>query len=412
MKRQQVLKKTLSLIIPKKFAQQDEASNVLLDWEEAAKEFGEDPISEDEYLDAIAIEPKIEIDSVGFDNEKIKNKIQYIYKYLRIKGIRLISTNEDIIGSGSFGNVYRCIYKGNPAVIKIYADDGNSYNSYLSQDVKNIKLLNNILASGVPEFVRKIIPKIFLAEKLEIQDTPIFIIVTEELEKITKGIDMKMNGIPIKESDVDNLIKFVNYDIRKVIQEKKVGFMNGILGGKKILSLDYSFFDMLCINILSLFSSNMNRKILRQEILDKVNSYKKENIQCSSIKPSLLEIFGSCITLGSISDFKDFLRKNCEQKYISDAMQIVHMLISFFYDCIEICLDRCPIVEQFPIEPEYDKGNYQPPEELKDLYEGVKWLRENNFPISDVHSENVMMDKNHNIKIIDFGFVDFKKNQT
>jgi len=117
------------------------------DWEEAAQEFGSEPISEEEYLKSVAPEPE-------FGRQK------YILDWLSSNGIRLIKSGDlDIFSSGDYADVFNGVCDGKDCVVKIFTQRGGSMDFDNWQAILNLK-------SEMPYEVAKHIPKIYKTLKL------------------------------------------------------------------------------------------------------------------------------------------------------------------------------------------------------------------------------------------------------
>lgn len=111
----------LNLKLYKEAQKAEELSEYAEPWhEEAAKEFGEEPISEDEYLEKnLSYSPK----SPVMSGIKEKQLIEMIFKKHKI---HLVSESgkSAVLGSGVSGQVFSVIYQGKPAVAKVIITAG------------------------------------------------------------------------------------------------------------------------------------------------------------------------------------------------------------------------------------------------------------------------------------------------
>ena len=117
------------------------------DWEEAAEEFGSEPVSEEEYLKSVAPEPE-------FGRQK------YILEWLKSNGIQLISSGGfGVFSSGDYAEVFNGVCDGQDCVVKILTQREGS------MDFDNWQAILN-LESKMPYEVARHIPKIYKTIKL------------------------------------------------------------------------------------------------------------------------------------------------------------------------------------------------------------------------------------------------------
>jgi len=137
------------------------------DWEEAAEEFGSEPISEEEYIKSVAPEPE-------FGRQK------YILEWLNSNGIQLINSgNSGIFSSGIHADVFNGLCDGQDCIVKIFKQMTHS------MDFDNWQAIFK-LESEMPYEVSKHIPKIYKTLKLsgkEIEDS-IYAVAMERLYPI------------------------------------------------------------------------------------------------------------------------------------------------------------------------------------------------------------------------------------
>jgi serine/threonine protein kinase len=113
--------------------------NLESDWEEAAKEFGSEPISEEEYLESVSLDPE-------FGRQK------YILTWLNKHGIKIFNTGKKgWLGQGSNGIVYNGIVDGKDCVVKVSDEDSDCENWNKILKIKD----------GMPEELKRHIPEVY-----------------------------------------------------------------------------------------------------------------------------------------------------------------------------------------------------------------------------------------------------------
>lgn len=167
--------------------------------EEAVKEFGDEPISEDEYLEK-EISQKID--------RKDYKRLKYIHydfeiditeKILEENKIHLVSVGEKpaLINGGYNGKVFRVIYRGKAAVAKVtLADDGYEVTKWRYL-LNNSKTLSPEVKKHIPEIHGLITDSITFMNRYDREQTiRYFIIIMEELYPLPPDIKGLMAEFP------------------------------------------------------------------------------------------------------------------------------------------------------------------------------------------------------------------------
>lgn len=132
--------------------------------EEVVQEFGGEPISEDEYLDQI----NFPLDKKPFylDYNEVDLPTDLVKKLFDQHEIKLVSATgkSQLIGYGSFGAVFRVVYKGKPGVAKLIINELKKINEgYLGRndrEAENWKKIQDNL-DKFPTKLRKHLPIIY-----------------------------------------------------------------------------------------------------------------------------------------------------------------------------------------------------------------------------------------------------------
>lgn len=336
-----------------------EASNTLRlspvehpDWESSAKEFGQYPISEDEYLNQVIIPPR-DKDIVAIDS------------VLKENGIRPVSTEEfdGLIGAGAFGKVIRAIYNGKPVVAKIIISDGQA-----SKESNDFNVWDEIskLRDLMPPEVKKHFPEIYLLKNGKIvinnRKKEYQIIVSEELFPITK-------------SDIEILSGY---------KQSPTKLMQDLL----------LFCDTLSLKLSTALPPNGERvlKIKSKELaLSFFNIITGEE---GSSWHSPLEVINEGILLQNPDR-----RGNFELILSDDEKDIISNLISENESLFKVN-KKYP----FPIH-NYEKYHSYSPSlgKAEDLYNAVMWLSKNGIRWGDLNFDNILRDSSGTLKIMDVG---------
>jgi serine/threonine protein kinase len=342
--------------------------------EEAVKEFGDAPVSEDEYFKENFFEEFVFADI----DEKIMDQEGFIY-HSSVEG------ETHFVGSGVSGSVYRGIYNGQPAVIKIIR----------RTEYKNDNEISNwkaILAAKdkMPASMQKHIPIIYnlnsgnLIDEKSGDKVDYEVVIMEELQKLSPHMQDIFYQYGSAREPMKKMLKDEEYmfEIAKMIKSSvdKIKDFGDILSEvtpqdilKVILSIEepidkYSAMDI--VQLVSEYLVQVNKEAITDIFL---------NSGLSDLYPSpegFLQQKIYQVVKGSIKP--DTIPRNREYLISNDGSP------GFAYSAFW---------ENSP-----DTGG---------LYKTLRELSENfNISWRDTHTDNIMMDKNGNLKIIDVGLYD------
>ncbi len=313
------------------------------DLDEAISEFGEPPDEEEELLKKTPVPPKLS----GVPDEDVKNEVM---KMLVGKGIYpVVAGDKDVLGSGRLGSVIRVIYNGKPAVAKIsihQGDDGS-----LNNDIPSwAKIL--ALFPSMPEEVKKHIPEVYFTDFGSFETGYDYldeydIIVMEELKKIPTTLIDVMQG--------RNLPK---HTTQKALRDFIINFNN-------TLGVQYG------LNVVPV-----------QEFVDSVPYFyaTKDGIAWILLQRIMKDNLGlgSDKALDIHEDIKEQLLFN---KYFEHSLR-----------------------KKFPRSAHFDgEEEYQGIDELESFIAALRWLKGHGVNWGDMHSGNVMLGNDGNLKIMDVG---------
>lgn len=261
------------------------------------------------------------------------------------------------IGSGSLGMVYSGVYNGKPVAVKIAVGQGGVY-SIFNNDVENWNKISEV-AKTAPEFVKNILPNIFLAYEgttkgIYGNDQRTQILVMERLHKIPGIIANTISG---KNKGGSRDSNPPDWMIEEHVYDKYPEIWN------LATSLNLSF---------------PGERIVAREAVKLM----KDGI--FYFKNQIIEYFQKFIT--KIPDDVN--------RYI-ELTTLIHIFAKSFND----------IGEKIPTTPnKREPGtDWQPMGGLDNFWEGIKWLRNKGISVSDLKAENIMMDDTGNLKLSDLG---------
>lgn len=284
--------------------------------------------------------PRIELEYFGLSSGVISK--------LKELGIILLS----YISSGQFGNVFSGVYSGKPVVIKIAIGSATGINN----DVENWNEIKNKIDS-FPDFVKVLFPKIFLAYKDKDNNGNDFqILVVEKLRSIPKELSSVIKGNSWS-LVAENLIEKSYPDIKMTAD-----------------SLDLSFPPLR--KILPLVKDNKIGLYLGDFLSDHLMSIiPTEEIELDDQPPV--------------------------QGHNEVYWELIQKIEQFSEDLKDIWTDPMPTYggRQFG-------GNerlWDAHGGLENFWKGISWLRDSGYSVSDLNSNNIMMDDAGNLKISDLG---------
>lgn len=330
------------------------------DMAEAAKEFGSDTISEEEYLESIVIEPKISKHDLHHVDELADEKMMATFEILKQNGIQpLVAGKKNILGTGSFGVVIRGVYSGKPVVVKISfsGDKDNYFYQELSNDVANWKRILALRPSMPPE-IKKHIPEIYLLNKGVIVHNGIpddyQIVVMEELKKLPR-----------------NLLSAVYDNVG--------GISNNEILRRFLINLNNELFKTYGLNpipvarvvkAIIMNSPSMEPALIQKEVIDWINNENRQINNDFKLINKVKETISSLIA---------------NDKYLDDRG------VKDF--------DGSAI----PARATEDSGLLNPVEEIEWFYKTLLWLADHGVNWADMKPDNIMVGSDGNMKIVDVG---------
>jgi serine/threonine protein kinase len=373
------------------------------DWEDAAREFGSKPISEEQYLkENISRPARTFLTANEARNIEILN--QYGFQVLDAEG------RSPFLGGGAFGKVYRGTYKGLPTVAKIITDFNISRHFRLRG--QNLEAATNLIENEVdnwkkilaakehlPPHLKKHIPITYelieekiptvLAEKQELNSDvqTIKIIIMEELSQLPEDLLARISG-PF----------FVSS--REGFQNKRIADL--VTDPDFLYEASKTFVDILNKRI----STYRDQTVLK---------YVPEIITPQAVHKIFLENISNLkeMVLGDTSfEIRNLIVKKIFQylflnlKYYINDIKKEDIETELGY-AIKHAIYNSFLPREVPYSA--DEGKYIAPHlkhepEVKGLVELLLTLRDQ-FGIKwrDVRADNLMMGKDGNLKIIDVG---------
>jgi len=263
---------------------------------------------------------------------------------MQSKGIKIlsISPGEDI-GKGSFGTVYDGIFQGKEVAVKLQVHHKSDISDY-AQDVKNIKRIENEMGR-FPEFVKRFFPKIYLTEEGKTGDYEFQIIVLEKLYPLAREVKRAIMGTNEK-------------------------------------SRLYAILPNMLDELNSILNSVGIRPVTEKQ-LEQVLSNENLGEKIQNMKKFFKDLINNELSLNISKSKKDVLFWNIDYKIQNNFEQIF---------------------PSFPrwINDDYKK-NYIPTNDIENLWLAISWLRKNGISAGDIYEENIMNDKQGNLKIADLG---------
>jgi hypothetical protein len=288
---------------------------------------------------------KIELEYFGLSSGVISK--------LKELGITLLS----YISSGQFGNVFSGVYSGKPVVIKIAIGSATGINN----DVENWNEIKDKIDS-FPDFVKVLFPKIFLAYKDKDNNGNDFqILVVEKLRSIPKELSSIVNGHSWSMAAEDFLEKAYP-DIKSTADALNLSFPPL----RKILPLAKD--NRIGLNLGRFLSKRLMSLIPTEEI------------EYEEGEPP-------------------------EEGYNDMYNELIQKIAKFSEDLEYVYSEPMPTYggRQFG-------GNerlWDAHGGLENFWKGISWLRDAGYSVSDLHSNNIMMDDAGNLKISDLGGLNY-----
>lgn len=342
------------------------------DIEELAREFGGEPISEEEWLSEELSEPIKGFYEGGKDYYgEVKEDVhvdeyRFIDAIFKENGISLVSAGgrEAFLGHGAFGKVFRAVWKGKPVAVKVSADKlgrGDEVNVW--KKILDVK-------AGMPDNLSKHIPEIYFLKSGKLNGGFYELIIMEELKPLDENLISKFTG-----DYLDNKEETIYTDLERVLMQ--------VIRGLKSWGYEYNVGTEDVIKIKDKF-------------------YQKENI-------SLL--------LNIIKSSKD--SKEASKKVINELIKIIkdmgydvaktkefyHLMLGYISHSFTGGLSM-PMDSGDSLWLDSKMEDFPP--ETKSLAEALRYLEENKVYWGDLHEYNVMVGGDGNLKIIDVGLYDYE----
>lgn len=331
--------------------QLDEPIEIEEDWEEeAAKEFGAEPISEEEYLAQNLTYPLKE-ENLHRDSREYLN----LYKQIISKeGLQTVAANgrSPVLGQGGFGLVVNLIYNGKPAAAKIGID------ADLDNELENWKTIQSSLDKFTPE-QRKHIPNIYaILEGEVVRDGNkyfddivynYYVIVMEKLKPLSAQLTHIITGIATQTKQSMNLLLKdeeylyeVSKDLIKKLSERFADSSKQKSPSQEISEaiLTISPKDILQLILKYLRASNPNKYVanasfnvlyteLTYFIIDKVKPLVNDiENKTQSINFNIKTILGGSIEVSSgfPSRYNEFSAEQIRWKHIPEVKNYFELL--------------------------------------------------------------------------------------
>lgn len=344
------------------------------EWEEAAKEFGAEPISEDEYLEQNLTYPlKRDPGSIDWDNVDGLHK-----RIIKQEGLQLVSSDgkSPILGQGGFGTVVNIIYKGKPAAAKI------GIGGY-DKEAENWKTIRSNLDKFPPE-QRKHIPEIYDIIEGEIERynnilDNYYIIIMQKLKPLSRDMIEMLESIISNTTDRSE--KYLLKD-EEYIYEVAKSFIN------KLYTIDLVIGDYQINNNIEKIMSTISANDIFKVIIDHTKN--------SGDKTGVEEVYTELTSF-----IADKLMPVYNVYYAPNMLRYIRDMV------ISILKGSLTSDSSFP--PNHKSNiakqlRWQHVPEVKHYFELLQTLAKDfNMGWDDVYTKNIMQDEDGNLKLIDIG---------
>lgn len=341
-------------------------------------EFYSDPISEDEYFKENFEESPETKDSKYAQNYNVADLLEIskesLNNILDKYKIRITSTKGKTprVGAGASASVYDCIYEGKPAVVK------------LSREADAVQVWEKILSLKIPEQYASCIPKIYLlatenlaSSKSPYKNVEISIIVMEKLKPLPSWLyNQRLQQHPQKQNyqAALNLAKNITKSVIQSISEPKFNHLLYVLEEtKNNIIANENHYSLLVYDFL--IKHYLNNHIAPDR-------YETANI-------ILMQIFKLP------KDFElAYPIRILIQKYLD-----IHENKSYFHS------------NYFDFSQKHNQRetkNLVHNPEFRRISAFMHFLAQHKIYFCDLHSANLMIDQDGNIKIIDTENFDIK----
>jgi len=352
-------------------------------WAENAEEFGEDVEEETaQHLleKTVPIAKQLFLNTYGL-GMAADDFNQIVLSSLIRHGIRPIVSNnwDDILGSGSFGTVFRAVYNGKPAVVKTSIS-----NNAKARDVEVWKKILSIWDS-IPSQFKKHIQKVYLAYSEMIHLTTgsikLQVIVSEELRELPEGIVRLISGSDMSiEKIEDNLAEFVTR------------INNGICKPHKM--------EPVTVDLI--------RKVIRDGMAVDLADRNEKEIAKRKGKADGQNGNESTSNFGTVRQASPVLISEVVKNYLitlaptmKEKGAVVFGVPDIVCEVFKVALngaERLPEDHNLPTAK-----TYSAPREVSMVYETIRWLDDHGISWGDLHAYNMMLGSDNNIKITDVG---------
>lgn len=301
-------------------------------------------------------------------------------------GITII-TNESggPLGFGAHGRVYRCIYRGMPCVVKLQYYPAYDTMEY-GQDVPRFNKLMGMWDS-VPEFVRKHIPRVYLAEEGS------FTLKTYGYSLYQKEHTLGITNIErFRGGDTNFPFKYqiILMEELRLLPSGLVSSISGRIAAKSerdVVWIWMDELDNLYPKIWSEFLKYKTEPPSRGEMSSVIKYF--ETYDYKNDYSSRISLFLNDLMLDKIN-----LNTSLSKKDTADLSKGVTSIISDF---------SASIFTTIPRWNSEDKSENYIPRGVEEFWNAIKWLRENGMDAGDIKGDNVMVDSSGVLKIADLG---------
>jgi serine/threonine protein kinase len=289
------------------------------------------------------------------------------------------------LGSGAHGTVYRCIYRGKPCVVKLQYYPAYETMEY-GQDVPRFNKLMGMWDS-VPEFVRKHIPHVYLAEEgsfaLKTYGYKLYqsehTLGTRDIERFRVGdLDFPFKYQIIVMEELKKLPRKLQYSIEGSgkFDEKETGWI-----WEEELDNFYPkiWSELVKHNIIPPSRGELSKII---ESVSNTDIGKRYYIEPISIR------------------IKGLIINKIQERFSSlnqENIDLYNKLASIIDDF------SASIFTSIPRWNGNGQGQNYIPKDVEPFWNAIRWLRENGMDAGDIKGDNIMVDSSGVLKIADLG---------
>lgn len=331
--------------------------------EEVVQELGGEPISESDYLQQFQAQPE-EIrdpeDSLPGEGKIIQDILNQEHFQTPIRGGSEQGSQEIFIGSGWAGQVYRGVYQGKPAAAKVILESFEGDD----QEVEAWQKILQVSKSFPPE-LKKHIPKIYLAKhgtlKRSGEDYPYAIVIMEELFPLDPEMKKFLDQTKDEEEDQHHLDQKWDQYFQEASKDPE-----------------------LLNQIAKQMAANLSD--LTRQIWDPNQIFR-------ALYRSKLPIHNQDIVYDVLDELEPKIKQLPGRLSALVPQNLSRSLVQFIVRTIP------------PLNSQTDQPNspwHQMPE-TKQLYQTLQELKQAGVSWDDLHANNIMQDREGNLKFIDAG---------